>query len=177
MGTIDFAELVREHLKPLVLFARQWDDVAAEDVVHDAFVRLAEFVRDSKPPDNAAPWLYRVVRNGAIDRLRKKRQRSKHAESYARNGADWFAPRERNDERLDHRLDGRMLTERLRELPLERREVIVAHLWGGLTFREIAELVGRPFSTVRRDFHKGLEAIRADLLPDNLNEGSSDDAI
>ena len=163
MGTIDFAALVRQYLKPLVLFARQWDDAVAEDVAHDAFVRLAELVRDGQPPDNAVTWLYRVARNAAIDRLRHKRQQSKHAEHFARNHADWFIARESNGERLDNRLDGRMLTERLQELPLEQREVIVAHLWGGLTFREIAALVGRPFSTVRREFHKGLETLREKL--------------
>ena len=163
MGTIDIAALVRQHLKPLVLFARQWDDAAAEDVAHDAFVRLAELVRDGKPPDNATAWLYRVARNVAIDRLRKKRRHLKHAENCEQNGADWFVARESNDERIDNQLDGRMLTERLRELPLEQREVIVAHLWGGLTFREIVTLVGRPLTTVRRDFHKGLETIRENL--------------
>ena len=167
MGTIDFAALVRQHLKPLVLFARQWDDAAAEDVVHDAFVRLAELVRDGQPPDNVAAWLYCVARNAAIDRLRRKRQQAKHAEHVARNTAEWFVTHESSDERLDNRLDnqldGRMLTERLRELPLKQREVIVAHLWGGLTFREIVTLVGRPQSTVRREFHKGLETIRENL--------------
>ena len=163
MGTIDIAALVRQHLKPLVLFARQWDDAAAEDVAHDAFVRLAELVRDGQPPDNAAAWLYRVARNAAIDRLRKKRLHSNHAENCEQNSADWFVVRESNDERLDNQLDGRMLTERLRELSLEQREIIVAHLWGGLTFREIVTLVGRPLTTVRRDFHKGLETIRENL--------------
>ena len=163
MGTIDFAALVRQHLKPLVLFARQWDDAAAEDTAHDAFVRLAELVRDGQPPDNAVAWLYRVARNAAIDRLRRKRQQAKHAEHLVRNNAEWFVTHESNDEQLDNQLDGRMLTERLRELPLKQREVIVAHLWGGLTFREIVTLVGRPQSTVRREFHKGLETIRQNL--------------
>ena len=163
MGTIDFAALVRQHLKPLVLFARQWDDAAAEDVAHDVFVRLAELVRDGQPPDHVAAWLYRVARNAAIDRLRRKRQQSKHVEHFAHNNAEWFVTHESSDEQLDNRLDGRMLTERLQELPLEQREVIVARVWGGLTFREIAALVARPQSTVRREFHKGLETIRENL--------------
>jgi RNA polymerase sigma factor (sigma-70 family) len=123
VGTIDFSALVREHLKPLVLFARQWDDAAAEDLAHDAFVRLAELVRDGETPDNAVAWLYRVTRNAAIDRLRHTRQQSKHAEHLARHAA-WFVTREAAGEQLDDQLDGRMLTERLRELPLEQRRQI-----------------------------------------------------
>ena len=173
MGPTDIAELIRQHLRPLVLFACQWDDAAAEDAAHDAFVRLAELVRDGKPPENAVGWLYRVVRNGAIDRLRHKRQASQHAEHYARHN-DWFAshePAQSNDDMID----GRILTEMLEQLPLEQREIIVAHLWGGLTFRETAELVGRPFSTVRREFQKGLDSLRSQLRPDNSDRSSSDE--
>lgn len=166
MGTTDIAAFVRQHLKPLVLFARQWDDASAEDAVHNAFVRLAELARDGKTPENAINWLYRVVRNGAIDRLRKKQQALKHGEHYARQNKDWFISREQNEDRVD----GRMLTDMLQQLPLEQREVIVAHLWGGLPFRDVAELVGRPFSTVRREFHKGLDALRSQLRPENFDE-------
>ena len=171
MGTIDIASLVRHHLKPLVLFARQWDDVSAEDTVHDAFVRLAELVRDKKPPENAIGWLYRVIRNGAIDRLRKKRQTSKHAENYARQNGNWFVSRTQVDGMLDNKIDGHMLTEMLLQLPLEQREVIVARLWGGLSFRDVAELVGRPVTTVRREFQNGLETLRSQLSTENLDQG------
>jgi len=167
VGTIDFSAIVRQHLKPLVLFARQWDDLAAEDLTHDAFVRLAECVRDGQTPGNVVAWLYRVTRNAAVDRLRKIRQQSKHAEHFARNNVAWFVTCESGkkliEEQIDEQIDGRTATERLQELPLEQREVIVAHIWGGLPFREIAALVGRSFSTVRRDFHKGLETIRENL--------------
>ena len=163
MGTIDMAALVRTHLKPLVLFARQWDEAAAEDIVHDAFVRLAGQVRDGRTPNHVTAWLYRVVRNMSIDRHRRHQQTQKHAESVARETTEWFVTHEKNEDRLDALL----LTERMKTLPLEQREVIVAHLWGDRSFREIAALTGRSFSTVRREFHQGLETLRAGLIPDD----------
>ena len=56
--------LYRQHAPALRLYARQWPG-AGEDLVQDAFVKLA---RQSPPPEQVLPWLYRVVRNGALRR-------------------------------------------------------------------------------------------------------------
>ena len=57
------ASLFDAHAAALALYARQWCD-GPEDIVQEAFVKLA---RQRPPPDRAVPWLYRVVRNGAIE--------------------------------------------------------------------------------------------------------------
>jgi RNA polymerase sigma-70 factor (ECF subfamily) len=53
-----------------------------------------------------------------------------------------------------------MATVALQGLPAEQREVIVAHLWGGLTFEQIAGLVGASSSTAHRWYLAGLAALR-----------------
>jgi DNA-directed RNA polymerase specialized sigma24 family protein len=63
MTPSDLARLMDAHAAPLVLYARQWCDVP-EDVVQEAFLKLSCQVR---PPLDAIAWLYRVVRNGALD--------------------------------------------------------------------------------------------------------------
>ncbi len=63
MTPTEIARLIDAHAAPLVLYARQWCD-APEDVVQEAFIKL---VRQSRPPADAVAWLYRVVRNGALD--------------------------------------------------------------------------------------------------------------
>ena len=55
--------LIERLAAPLELYARQWCD-EAEDVVQEAFVKLAA---QSAPPHNPAAWLFRTVRNGAIN--------------------------------------------------------------------------------------------------------------
>ena len=57
------AQLLDQHAAALELYARQWCD-SPEDVVQEAFLKLAG-QRDL--PANPAAWLFRVVRNGAID--------------------------------------------------------------------------------------------------------------
>jgi RNA polymerase sigma-70 factor (ECF subfamily) len=48
-------------------------------------------------------------------------------------------------------------------LPLEQREVIVAHLWGGLTFEEIAGLCHCSTTTAHRRYVAGLTELRTRL--------------
>jgi RNA polymerase sigma-70 factor (ECF subfamily) len=51
----------------------------------------------------------------------------------------------------------------LAELASELREVIVARLWGGLTFAEIAELVGCSLATAQRRYQAGLNELKERL--------------
>jgi len=150
IGAELLSRLLDEHSAALALYARQWCD-GPEDVVQEAFLLLA---RQSKPPDNVVGWLYRVVRNGAISAARASGRRIRHETEAARRGRSWFEPG------CDARLDAAVVTEALRHLPLEQRETIVARLWGGLGFDEIAQLTGHPTSTVHRWYHAGLAALR-----------------
>src|SRR5262249_12845296 len=124
---ITLGRLYRQHAPALRLYARQWSD-SAEDLVQDAFVRLAQ---QAPPPERVLAWLYRVIRNQALTNYRSSaRRRSREL-----SRAAWFRVSEDS-------LDAQEATRLLTELSLEMREVIVAKLWGGLTFAEISELVG-----------------------------------
>ena len=48
----------------------------------------------------------------------------------------------------------------MQQLPLEEREVMIAHLWGGLTFEEIADVMSTSSSSAHRLYSKGLTALR-----------------
>src|SRR5262249_25672525 len=65
--------------------------------------------------------------------------------------------------RTDERLDADEVTRRLAELPLELREVIVARLWGGLTFEAVAALAGCSVPTAHRRYQAGLAQLRERL--------------
>jgi RNA polymerase sigma-70 factor (ECF subfamily) len=47
------------------------DRDAAEDVLHDTFIRLINEARAGRMPDAVRPWLYRVAANAAISRGRR----------------------------------------------------------------------------------------------------------
>ncbi|HMF13447.1 MAG TPA: sigma-70 family RNA polymerase sigma factor [Gemmataceae bacterium] len=153
MGPELLGRLVDEHAAALVLYARQWC-AAPEDVVQDAFLKLVVL---KPPPEEPVPWLFKVVRNGAISSTRSARRRQRHETEASSRLPAWFVPTEGAG------LDVAAATTALQGLPEEQREIIVAHLWGGLTFEQIAELTGTPASTAHRWYLAGLSALRERL--------------
>jgi RNA polymerase sigma factor (sigma-70 family) len=151
-------ELLDRHGAALVLFARQFCG-SPEDVVQEAFVQLA---RQDEAPAQPAAWLYRVVRNGALSAARGEQRRRKHEAAAAKRTSSWFLPAEAA------RLDAESATEALKHLLLEEREIIVAHLWGGLTFQQIGELVGLSAATAYRRYEAGLRTLRTILGKESL---------
>src|SRR5438094_10664272 len=127
MSPRELAAVIDRHGPPLVLYARQWCE-APEDVVQDAFLKLFAL---RPPPREVVPWLYRVVRNGAIDAGKTARRRKERECAVARPER-WFV-----EPSIDG-LDAELAVNALRNLPLDQREVIVAHLCGGLSFEQIA---------------------------------------
>ena len=149
------AELIARHASALVLYARQWCASAADDVVQTAFLKL---VRQSPEPTHPVGWLYSVVRHAAMDASRSDRRRKKHEGVAAERADTWFEP---SDDPTG--LDARAAADALSGLPIDIREVVVAHLWGGLTFDEVGKTVGCSASTAYRRYLQGLSLLRTKL--------------
>jgi RNA polymerase sigma-70 factor (ECF subfamily) len=156
MGGVDAESLIRlldGHTAALVLYARQWCD-APEDIVHDAFLLL---MRETIAPDNPVGWLYRVVRNKALNAARSSRRRTRYETAAALAGEPWLVADEGD------RLDAVEAARALEELPEEQREVIIARLWGGLSFEEIGKINGTAASTAHRRYQQGIAALQEKL--------------
>jgi RNA polymerase sigma-70 factor (ECF subfamily) len=142
--------LVTEHGPALELFAAQWTD-APEDSVQEALLQL---VRQAKPPERVVPWLYRVVRNLSVSAARRKSRQRRHEAAVAGIRPRWFQPDAGGE------IDTGVLTAALASLVGQHREVIVARIWGGLTFEQIAEVIGASSSSAHRRYVEGLEQLR-----------------
>jgi len=147
---IQLGVLIDRHAAALELFARQWTDLAA-DVVQEAFLQL---VRQSLVPNDIAAWLYQVVRNRAISESRAAQRRRKHERASRTNPSSWF------ESSPESKLDEEVVAEAIRLLPESDREVVVAHLWGGLTFEQIGEVTGTSSSTAHRRYLNGINGLR-----------------
>src|SRR5689334_3671709 len=119
------------HAAALVLYARQWLDAAdAEDAVHDVFVRL---IAQDRLPDDPPAWLFRSVRNAAIDRSRSFFRRRRRETSVVQARPEWF------EQRVEDLIDARRAEEILATLPHDQREVVVLRIWAQLGFAQIAD--------------------------------------
>lgn len=153
IGPERLTQLLDKHGGALVLYARQWCS-SPEDVVQEAFLSL---MRQAEVPENIVGWLYRVVRNAAISTSRSALRRSRREAAVAHRGEPWFTTS------TGQRLDAAAATTALRQLPIEQRETIVARLWGGLSYEQIAELTGASTSSAHRWYQAGLAALRERL--------------
>lgn len=149
MNATQLSGLLTAHGAALILFARQWCD-CPEDVVQESFLKL---VSQTHQPDDPAAWLYRTVRNAAIDAGKGATRRRRRENEVARSRR-WFVETELEG------LDIEQAVAALSALPTEQREVIVAHLWGTRSFEQIGELVGCSASSAHRRYTAGLKTLR-----------------
>jgi RNA polymerase sigma-70 factor (ECF subfamily) len=156
MDPDQLGHLIDRHAAALELYAQQWCD-SAEDVVQEAFVTLAS---RSPLPFHPVAWLFRTVRNGALNAATASRRRRRYEARAAAAGPTWFEPHPAGP---SADVDAESAGAALAQLPIDQREVLVAHLWGGLTFEEIADLIGTSSSSAHRSYHAGLVALRERL--------------
>jgi RNA polymerase sigma factor (sigma-70 family) len=158
--------LLSRHAGSLALYARQWCD-RPDDVVQEAFVQLA---RQATLPDDPPAWLYRVVRNAAHSTVRAEARRRRHERSAAEQRPAWFMV----EASTQHEAEAAVAA--LETLDDELRETVAAHLWGGLTFEQIARLMNTSSSTAHRRYEQGLRLLRERLerpcLKDDRNPTS-----
>jgi RNA polymerase sigma-70 factor (ECF subfamily) len=129
------------------------DRAAAEDVVQDAFVRLARAMRRSSVHASFA-YLAAIVRNECYTTLRKWRRRAEEPAPLLERAA----PDATEEERM-------ILEAALRALPIEQREVIYLKVYEGMTFQEIADRCAVSINTAASRYRYATAALRRALSP------------
>jgi RNA polymerase sigma-70 factor (ECF subfamily) len=149
------AQQVVEKLAGLTLYARQWLDAAsADDVVQEALTAL---LAERHPPDDPIPWMFRAVRNAAIDQIRSSSRRRKREETIAQLRREWF------ESNLESAIDAQTAEQALRQLPDENRQIIILRIWGGLGYAQIAQIVELSTSVVYERYKSSLLQLRSEL--------------
>jgi RNA polymerase sigma-70 factor (ECF subfamily) len=123
----------------------------ALDAVQDGFVKALNHLGGFERRSSFKTWLLRVVSNAALDLGRQRRRRDELSaavtERVALDGGttpDHLDPG-REAEEADLR---RALAEALVQLPEAQRRTFVLHVDGGLSYREVAEVMGISIGTV-----------------------------
>ena len=123
----------------------------AEDVVHQVFVKLLQ--GRNQAPDAPLGYLYRAVRNAALN-VRRNGRRETRLDDCA-----LFAHRD-GDREAEMALQAALL-----ELPEEQREAVIMRVWSGMTLEEIAAASGVSLSTVASRYRYALGKLRERLRP------------
>jgi RNA polymerase sigma factor (sigma-70 family) len=154
-----FEEIVRRYGRPLGRYAAAIVGGRSEDVTQDAFSKALLALRaDSEAEIELRPWLYRIVRNTALNDLRDHRH---DAEGVDRALAAAGTPSAA--EEAERREEIAELTERLRTLPEPQRAAIVMRELEGLSHEEIAAALGTSGGGARQAIHRARIALRDGL--------------
>ena len=156
-GSVTFDELYERHRLALYRYLRAWgssEDEAA-DLTAAAFERAFRAFSAPRPPDVSRAWLVRVARNLAIDAARRRDVASRGLRFWPRGE---LAP-DPADLVIGDETD-RLLAQRVAALPGAQREAIVLRYAGGLSAREIGQVLGRTEGAAHKLVNRALAALR-----------------
>jgi RNA polymerase sigma-70 factor (ECF subfamily) len=157
----DLTAVVREYRVRAYHFALQMlgNSEDALDVTQEAFLRLHRHWHRRDPARPLAPWLYSILRNLAIDLLRRRASLKEDPLEAAPERASGAGP-----EILAERSEIKArVWEAIRRLPAAQKEVVILRDLHGLTYAEIAEALNVPVSTVNSRLHDARDALRRKL--------------
>jgi len=163
--TLDADALVvsmfRQEGPSLVRLARLFvdDRNAAEDLVQEAFIRLARSAGRIREPDKTPAYLRSIVLNLARDHNRRGLMSLRHHLPFDDS-------RDAIDDGLDVRDDQRRVLEALRDLPRRQRDCLVLRYYDELGIDEIASTLDVSRNSVKTHLQRGLAALERRLHDD-----------
>ena len=133
------------------------EQAAAEDVVHDVFVRFARSARQFQLTGSLRSYLAACVSNLARDKIRTRIRQDEALDSVNPiiSGPD------NPEQYVIEREELTRLRQAMSQIPYEQREAVVLHLKSGMKFREIATLQGVSISTIHGRYRYGLDKLRS----------------
>jgi RNA polymerase sigma factor (sigma-70 family) len=151
-----FEEIVRRYAKPLGRYAAAIVGPHSEDVTQDAFSKALLALRRDDAEIELRPWLFRIVRNTALNDLRDSPPSPEVLAEALACGADPAEELERREDLAD-------LMRRLQALPAEQRAAIVMRELEGLGHEEIAAALGLSGGAARQAIYRARRALRDGL--------------
>ena len=153
------------------------DPTEAEDVAQDTFVRAYQALPHFRGASSFQTWLYRIASNLAIDAARSRKRRRWNAVSLddpldsnedSELGRDLPDDLSRGPEaELESAETRQLVLEAIGQLSSKLRPVIVLYDLQGLSYQEIAEILGCPLGTVKSRLFNARRQLR-DKLKDRL---------
>ncbi len=129
---------------------------AAEDIVHEAFIRLIEKRIPFPSLDDAKFWLIRVVKNGALNYAKRKGREVKAYERWWRGERTEAEAPEAEVLRGESRDE---LRASLDKLPENLRSVLILKEYGGMNYKEIGRVLGISEGNVKVRAFRAREAL------------------
>ncbi|WP_138993446.1 RNA polymerase sigma factor [Larkinella sp. C7] len=163
-----FELLYRRFYAVLFRYGRTFthDDKLVEDCIQDLFLNLHRYGSNLKPmTDGVAFYLLASLRNmlfrqlTLLSRLRDAYPLPETGSQIELSVEDALIIRQLSDQQIQQ------LNQALEQLPERQREAIVLKFYSGLSFEQIAQVMGVNHQSAKNFIQKGLEALRQRIGP------------
>ncbi len=176
----EFEALIESHLDGLFGVALRYtrDRALAEDLVQDTVVRALRFRDRFEPGTNFKAWVYTILTHTFIHRYRRQKREREILDGQNRVDVDRQLHSEQSRELalrpesayLDNLLSDDVLRA-LDSIPDDFRTVVVLCDIEGLSYKDIADIVGCPVGTVMSRLYRGRRMLEGKLFGLAVEQG------
>ncbi len=165
-----FSEIVSRYEPKLRRYARKflfkYNDV--DDLVQDVFIKVYINLQSFDDDREFSPWIYRIAHNTYVNALKKKLTDRIFSTDFF--DFDTFLPHtgeaERADKESDRELIKKELDHHLDSIDAKYREILILYFYEDMDYKEIAQVLGIPISTVGVRIKRGKDKLK-ELLSNN----------
>jgi len=154
-----FRVLVERHMKQAYNLAYGFlsDHDDAEDVAQESFVRAYQSLKSFRIESEFGTWLYRIVHNVALNRLRQRKTKVERHVNLEHPLAESAVRETQSSEEKDMQAH---IERALHELPTLQRSVVILRHLEGLSTRQVSGILGCTEGTVKTHLHRGLKKMK-----------------
>jgi RNA polymerase sigma-70 factor (ECF subfamily) len=159
-----FAELVKRYTRMLYNVAYRYNASAAEDLVQETFLRAFQHARTFSGRSKVSSWLYRICVNVCLTHQTRANGQTTDIDQV--NEAELLVREDERPEVMAQRGETwRALEDGLRALPSQQRMVFILRELQGLSYGEIADVLGMNEQAARTNLCRAKRRLQLWLDP------------
>jgi RNA polymerase sigma-70 factor (ECF subfamily) len=152
---VEFTLVYNQHKVKLYNYARKMlgDVMTCEDIIQNVFVKFFENMNRIRNSERIDVWLFTATRNAIYSFYRTKKT---HVDRFGVQDTDEIDIDSsiKMDEELELKELNEMIMNELDKLSIEQRDVFLLKEYGGLSYKEISEVMNIDQDLVKSRLHK-----------------------
>jgi len=167
-----FALLVERYEPKMKRYAKKFlfNYTDVDDLVQDVFIKTYVNLNSFDDDQEFSPWIYRIAHNTYVNALKKKLSDRIFSTDFF--NFDTFFPHptatEKADKDTEKELTKKILDEHLNAIDTKYREPLVLYFYEDMDYKEIAQVLGIPISTVGVRIKRGKDKLKGLLSNNNF---------